>query len=286
MMMQSKRSWVWVALGLVGASFSASACKSRSSPAPAASASAEPKPLPPNVDADLYRELQRIASTCKVDDRQAMVMCPGGDHRKLMNEFSSNTRSRAAAVPSFAAALRDTTPGVQTVAANILFGAFRSSWGDVQPGSVDPKAAEDLLSATLTLPKSQSRQALPAAINAAMLANRSDLVFSTIGKMDDVPLRAVAVRYLMTHGRLAAFPKVQEFAKDSNPSVALAAVESPQYMFNWTADEQKAICPWVADLLSDKRPAIAGKSATLVGNCGGEFVDKLLDSREQALKSG
>jgi hypothetical protein len=168
-----------------------------------------------------------------------------------------------------------------------LYSAFRSSWGtDLAPGAVEAKDAQALLTAVLALPKPLMRQSLPAAVHASMLANQSEPLYAELDKMTEPPLRAVAVRYLMTHGRLAALPKVQALVKDSNPAVALASVESAQNMLNWSADEQAKVCPWASELLSDERPAVSAKAASLIGNCGGGFVDSLLEAREKALKGG
>lgn len=265
-------------------------CKSSSSgsaaPASSASAAAVEK-VPPNVDADLYRELLRISKVCKVDDKQAMVTCPEGDQRKLSGQFVANQKNRVKALPTLTTALDMKNATLATVTTNLLYSAFRSSWGgEVKAGDVQPKAAQDLRTAVLALPKQLMRQALPSAVHASMLANENDAIYAAIEKLGDPPLRAVGVRHLMAHGRLGALPKVQELSKDPNPAVALAAVESAQNMHAWTPDEQAKVCPWASELLADERPAVSSKAASLLGNCGGSFVDSLLESREKALKTG
>jgi hypothetical protein len=173
---------------------------------------------------------------------------------------------------------------MQTVAANLLYSALRSTLGpDVKVGDVSAKDATDLLTATLALPKPLARQALPAAVHASMLANQSDALYVALEKLQDPQLRAVAVRNYMVYGRLTAFKKVQELAKDDTSHLAPAAVESPQNMLAWTAEEQAAICPWATGLLTDTRPLIAGKAASLLSSCSGEFIDKLLESGERSL---
>lgn len=260
-------------------------CKRTSqAPAPAASASAAPDQVPPNVDADLWAQLANTAKTCKVDDQRGTVTCTQGEQRKLIAEFSSNQRSRTKSLPTFTAALSSKTPALQTVGANLLYTAFRTNFGpDVKSGDVSAKDANELLAATVALPKAQTRQALPAAVHAAMLANQSEPLYAALDKLGDVPLRAVAVRNLMTYGRLDALKKVQELAKDDKANLAAAALESPQNMLNWTEAEQAQICPWAMELLADTRPLIAAKAAALIGSCSGEFIDKLLDSGERAL---
>ncbi len=254
--------------------------------APSAS-SAKVSAPPPGVDAALLSKLNEISKGCKVDVSEGSVNCPEGEHRTLVSEFISNTRSRPAAVATLSYALRDETPGMRAVAANVLYSAFRSPWGpDLHRGAVSDADAAALLAATMALPKTQARQAIPAAVHAAMLSNQASALYAALDKANESQLRVIASRYLMTHGRLEAFPKVQELSRDSNAAVVLAALESPENMYNWTTAEQETICPWARELLNDSRPPVAAKAMGLLGNCSGSFVDKLLESGEAALKAG
>lgn len=270
-----------LALGLLG-----SGCKkSAQQAAPQASASSAVLDKPPaNVDGQLWSELVALPQACKVDEQRGTVTCTQGEQRKLISAFSSNQRSRIKALPTIIAALDSKKPPLQTVTANLLYSAFRASFGpEVKAGDVNAKDANELLTATLALPKALSRQALPAAVHAAMLAGQSDALYTALEKVDDPQLRSVAVRNFMVYGRLAAFKKIQELAKDDASHLSPAALESPTNMLNWSTEEQAAICPWATSLLPDTRPLIASKAASLLGNCSGEFIDKLLDSGERSL---
>src|SRR6187401_3732243 len=184
-------------LVLVAAGAGGTSCKSHGSPgsAPAGSASAAVEKVPPNADPELYHELSKIAKVCRVDDKQAMVTCPEGDHRKLAGLYISNQRPRVKAIPTLVIALDPKNPQLATVTANLLYSAFRSSWGtDLAPGAVEAKDAQALLTAVLALPKPLMRQSLPAAVHASMLANQSEPLYAELDKMTEPPLRAVAVR--------------------------------------------------------------------------------------------
>jgi len=189
-------------------------------------------------------------------------------------------------VATLAYALKEETPDVRAVTANVIYSAFRSPWGpDLHRGAVSDADADALLSATLALPKAQARQAIPAAVHASMLSNRADALYAALDKSSEAQLRIIGYRYLMTHGRLDAFKKIQDLARDPSSAVVLAALESPENMYNWTTGEQAAICPWAVGLLADTRPAVSAKAASILSNCSGEFVDKLLDSGDAALKA-
>lgn len=278
-MLATRISFV-LALALV-----ASGCKKDNAPTAAGSASAKSdSALAGNADATLIGELVNLANTCKVTVESGTVNCPKGEHRKLINRFSSNQRDRVQAVGTFAAGLTHQDPKVRVVSANVLYGAFRSAWGDAKPGSVKPADAEALITATFQLPKPQARQAIPAAVHAASLSGRGESLDAALGKATETEYKTLATRYLMTHGRMEAFKKIQERAKSENPAEVLSALESPRNMPAWTPEEQAAICPWASDFLADARPSVASRAASLLGNCGGEFVNKLLDKGEAALK--
>lgn len=256
-------------------------------PTPVASASNAVPPLPANVDAELLKVLKDISTTCKVEPAEGGVTCTKGENRKLTSEFSSNTRKRPAAVATLAAALSDANPALQTVAANVLNTAFRAPWGSgAGAGSVRAADAKALLQAAVNAPKPLARQAIPGAVNAAFLAGIGDDVYAALDKADQAELAPLGYRYVMTYGRLSAFGKVQQLAKDPNPALAFAALEAPRNMYGWDEAERAAICPWALELLQDPRPNMGTRAAGLLGSCSGEFVDKLLERGEKAFKIG
>jgi hypothetical protein len=281
-----RRLTLLLALALGSASFQACQRKDKGA-APVASASSAVPALPPHVDADLLDGLRTIAKACKTDSAEGSVTCTQGENRKLTTMFASGKRKRPAAVATLAFALTDADPALQTVAANLLNTAFRAPWSDGgSDGAVDASDARSLLRTALALPKPLARQAVPGAVNAGFLAGIGDEVFAALDKSDPAELRPLGYRYVMTHGRMTAFPKVQELVKDPSPAISLAVLEAPRNMLAWKEDEKAAICPWAAELLKDARVAVATRAGGLLGNCTGEFVDLLLERGEKSLKSG
>jgi len=272
-----------VVLLLLGLSGCGKGARHQSSSA-APSASAKPTALAPRVDAALLGTLSNLAKSCKMDVKEGNLTCSQGEQRQLVGEFVSNQRPRNVAVATFAAALADSDVMLNAVAANVLHAAFRSPWGN-DPGKlvVDPNDADKLVAAALKLPKVQARQSLPAAVHASMLAGRSEALYAALDKTSDSELRLISNRYLLSHGRLTAFKRVQLLAKDPSSAVVLAALESPRNMYAWTSAEQAAVCPWAASFLADQRPAVAAKAGSVLSSCNGEWVDRLLDAGEQAV---
>ena len=283
-----------VGLGLAAVSASLAGCKkSTPSATPAGSASAtaeapkfDPTP-PPGADPDLYKALGTVVEKCNVNVNDATASCPGDEGRKLGEEFSSGKRSGAAAVKTFALMLESKNEKLRAATVSVMHSGLRNGFGaDAKLGDVKAEDAQALLKNVFELPKPYIRRALPAAVHASVLANQLEPLYAKIDPTKDPDAAGVGIRYLMTHGRMTTFPKVQELTKVGDTRLALSAIEAVQNMDKWTDEEQKVLCPWTTEFLSDKRAAVAARSATALSNCGGEFLDQILASGEKALKDG
>ena len=267
----------------------AAGCRSKAQPAVIASASASTAASAgsaPNVDAALLAALVKVADECKVDAAQGIVSCAKGELRALVAKFATNQESHVKALPTLTAALKHGRPEVRAATASLLHAAFSSSWGpDAKPGAVTPAEADAFLKATLALVPIQQRQALPAAVHASLLSGSAEQLYSALDKNLPSDAKATAYRYLMTHGRLQAFAKVKELAKDPDTAVVLAALENPRNMNLWTEEERAAICPWAVEFLADQRPVVVAKAAGVLASCNGAPVDKLLDTMESSLQA-
>lgn len=233
----------------------------------------------------LFGELAAIVEKCNVNVNEASVSCSKDEARKFADDFSTGRRSRADAVRTFALALGSSEPKMRAVAASVLHSGFRSSWGaDRKVGDVKGEDAEALLKVIFTLPKTYVRRALPAAVHASMLADRSAALYAVLDQAKEPEVAGIGYRYVMAHGRLAAFPKIQEVGKSQETRVALSAIEATQNMDKWSEEEQAAICPWATQFLTDTRSAIAARASSAISNCGGKYLDEILAAGEKALK--
>lgn len=262
--------------------------KSASEPASSAAASASAKsPALPGVDQALLSELQTIGKTCQKSPGEDRFRCPGAQNWKLIGDFMGKRRDRAAAVGALAVALADPEPGVRGLAVSVLHSAFGGSWGrDTAPGTVPPEAARALLDNVLGQPAATVQQAVPAAVNAAMLAGQGEPLYAALAKPEHAALRTSAYPYLMTLGRLEAFPKIQQLVKDSEPRLAEAAAEAPINMDAWTEAEKNAICAWSDGLLSDPRHGVGLKASLLLSHCSGARLEKLLAWADELAVAG
>lgn len=258
--------------------------KDETSPPPADSAPAV-EGASWKVDPQLADQLKNMAHQCKVEATTGVVTCEGGEDRRLVSEFISNKRSKVKSLETFAAALESEDVKERAVAASLLYGSMRANLGtEVTTGSVDQRQARGLVDQLKKLPKPQARQVAPAAVHAAVLAEDEAHLYEVLDS--DSSLGAAAYRYLMVHGRLSSFGKIQELAKSTNTALALAALEAPRNMQAWSPKDRASICPWAEKLLPEKRPMVASRAAGLLARCSGAFVDLLLDDGEASVRAG
>jgi hypothetical protein len=270
----------------------ASGCKKSTAPgsAASASASASAEPIteiktPPGADPELFAKIAEIVQKCAVNVKEATTVCQGEETRKLGDDFSVGKRSRPDAVRTMALALESDNEKVRGATAAVLHAGFRNNWGaDRKPGDVKADDAKEMIKATFALPKPYLRRALPATVHAAMLANQPDALYAALDSQKDLEIASIGLRHVMTHGRLAVFPKVQETGKSEEARFALSAIEAVQNMDKWSEDEQAAICPWLVQFLNDKRTSISARASTALNNCGGKYVDDILAAGEKAMK--
>jgi hypothetical protein len=248
-------------------------------------ASAARAPVDSRIDSGLIDVLKQMARDCEVNVQDANVLCHHDEDQKLVSEFVADQRSQIWALPTMTAALKDADPKLQTVAADVLYLAFRVKLGrDARPGSVSADDARSLVDTVVALPKPQSRQAIATAVHASMLARQGQQLYHTLDEPKNQPLATIGYRHLMTYGRLDAFEKVKQLSRDSNTALVLAALNNPENMLDWTDGERAQICPWSQDFLGNAHPAIAAKAGSILAHCGGEYVDALLSKMDRSHK--
>lgn len=256
----------------------------KTAPPPSASSASTSPRIPANVDGELLAALTEAAKGCNETPGQSRLDCSSAEKNALVASFNRGERSRVKALPTFTYVLSATDPRLRGLGAAVLYGAFRVNLGtDAKPGSVAAKDASALMKAALGLPDAIAMQAAPAVTHAMMLSGQAPALFAALKPETSLQVRSMAFRFLMVYGRLAAFDKVKQLAKDPEAAIALAALESPKNMQDWTAEEQQAICPWAESFLDDPRSPVVGNAIALLSNCGGAQLDLLLNRVDRSI---
>ncbi len=238
----------------------------------------EEKPEPAAVrplDTKLIDSVRKMAAACTVKLETAAVQCADGSLARLVAEFSSAPEKRIAALPTIHLLVADKDEKVRVVAASLAYDAMRGGFGEAaKVGVIEPELARELVDDSAQATAVLGRVLAPVAVHAAILAGEKAYLFEHFDQ--DASLAAAGYRMLMVHGRLDVFERVQQLARDERSAVRLSAFEAPRHMPRWSEKDRASICPWAAGFLSDERPLVSSRVASLMSRCSGEYVDKLL----------
>ena len=266
--------WLTAALGL---SCSSGCDRARSQEAPLTADFGGSKAKLAPSDPELLDDLRRVAASCELEEGPTgHLRCPKHGDRALAHEFLKGDRDRVAALPTFASLLEERDKLLQGVALRVLSMGFSPKLGDdLGIGAIPPALADAFLAAFDKLPAEQAHSIAAVTVHTALLAHGElDTLYAALAKREQ--LAPDAYRRLMIHGRMRAFPKVKQLAEGASTSLAVAALEAPRNMANWTSAEQDVLCPWALGFLRQSDERRAARAAQLLVNCRGDHVDGIL----------
>lgn len=242
----------------------------------------------PKIDAEIMNDLKAMVANCEVDVKRGLVRkCHANEDDQLENKFRKHSKEAPGKelIPSldtFSAALSSEDPKLVTAAANVLLHSFRSFGKDVKPDAISAPVAQRLIAAVGKLSKPQNFMAMRATVNAAMLAGQQDALYAMLDGSKNKQLQQEAYPYLMYYGGMAAFPKIQELGKSSDPELVAAALKAPRSLSHAPAAEDKTkICSWGQGFLKDEHKNVFTNAGKLMIACGGASVDALLAEGER-----
>src|SRR5262245_41818591 len=124
-----------LALALAGLLLPACAKKEPAETQPAATAAASEEATSSDP---LMREMQDVVKNCKISAEHSVIsQCTDKEKSDLIRDFRRGGRDKMKSLPTLVDALESSDPKLQTVASRILEGAYRSGFGEVQPGMVE-----------------------------------------------------------------------------------------------------------------------------------------------------
>ncbi len=241
------------------------------------------KTAAPKVDEALMAELKTIASLCEVNvSGNTVTGCKADEKQKLVSRFERKEADPVAALDTLAVALGDTDEKLAVVASSVLYSAFQN-FGKLQKGAVSPDVAYHLIEAVGKAPQYRAAQSVHAAVHAAMLAGENAALYQMLDSHAYPPLPSLGYPDLMRYGRLDALPQIQKIAQSPDEKLAVAALSAPVNMYEASAEEKKAICPWAQGYLGDKRAAVYQSAGRVMLWCGGPSIDALQDEGDKRL---
>ncbi|MFT3706382.1 MAG: hypothetical protein QM817_01820 [Archangium sp.] len=231
------------------------------------------------ANAEVIEMLKKIVAGCTVSvDSPAVYSCKAEEDRAL-SKYINDSKPKDL-YETYASLLDSTDMKMRAAAvAEAENGLFQCD-ADVLKENARKDVAQAFLAA-FSKNDDYARQLSQSTVALSFLAGLNDELFKAVESVKEDAQTRAYIRYLQ-YGRLAAFPKLQEAAKKKE--IARDAMIAPRYMTQWTDDEKAAICPWAKGFLNDADQYTAKEAGSTLIECGGEYIDTLLDEGEKRMK--
>lgn len=200
----------------------------------------------------------------------------GDNARKYVQE--SKPAGFVATLASIAQSKDD--PKASAVAIALLSDQFDNLGEDGKRKAATPEAIDLILAVFKDNAGSRGVRVAKTAAQTATIGKALPKLEAAIDGHPNKAARSEAYKYLMTFGRLDAFPKIKAIASGEHKEAALDAF---RYMYKATDAEKAAVCPWAKGFLGDANDEAAASAGLDMVSCKGEYIDALLSEAERRL---
>lgn len=235
-------------------------------------------PLKPNRA--LMELLKKIPDGCTVSVDSASVYSCKNKEDQAITDFIRKERPKDL-YETYASLLSSKDAKMRAVAVAEAANTFSTMDKDSRKSNATKAVANAFLD-ELAKDDGIAYRLAPPAVDLGFIAGLGSRVIKVTDKIN-TNARNAAYRTFMEYGRMEAFPKLQEVAKEKD--FAVAALSAPRSMYEWTDSEKNKICPWAKGYLSDASNSTAAEAAYTAIKCKGEYIDALLDEGETRVKN-
>ncbi|HRP68920.1 MAG TPA: hypothetical protein PLY93_05255 [Turneriella sp.] len=242
----------------------------------------------PFFAASLYDALKSAAKNCTVDLRYARLSaCANGEDAAV--KAAMDGMGVAKALPDLAAAFANKDEKLSATAASYLYRA-KDYLGDIikNPKLVSAKTVDTLIKGLKDNQSYVSSYASQITTVLATLKKKDAALFAVLDKHKENATRNDGYRWAMYQGRLRVFGRIQKASRDTKHEyLADAALNAPEYMYDYSDRERKKICEWEKGFLKAENPRHEAYAArVLVLRCLGDYIDLVLDRAEELKNEG
>ncbi len=250
-----------------------------------------PKPAEPEkpkvaIDEAFMKSLKAIVADCEIGkDDSYISKCKGKLNDELVEAYRERKDKKFEdTLDTLAVALTAEDHALNVVAASFISSMYSYITNEGEKAMKFDKDAAGRFMAAVAKVKSPSLlgNIAVAVTYIATLTEHDKALFDLIEA--EKSIQPYVLGQVMRFGRMRVFPKVQEYAKSTEPRISTSALAAPLGMYNATADEQKTICPWALGFLTSEVDQIFHNAGQNMIRCKGEYIDKLLDEGEKRLK--
>jgi hypothetical protein len=229
----------------------------------------------------VVEHLKKLADGCTVSvDSASVYSCKNKEDSAFYDWIRANRPKDL--YETYASVMAGTDAKAKAVAISQANNTFSTLDKDLKKANATKAVANAFLSELEKDDGYAVRLAAPAT-DLAFIAGQKERLFKVTDGLHNTPARNTAYRTFMEFGRLDAFEKLKEVAKDKDFTVA--ALAAPRNMYDWTGPEKAAICPWAKSFLDNASLPIAAEAGYDAIKCKGEYVDALQDEGDKRLKN-
>lgn len=230
----------------------------------------------------LSEALKAVAEKCQVDLRYASVSaCPAGEDKAVEAMLSADGTAKS--LLDVANAFNSKDAKLSAAATSYLY-KMKDRLSDLikNPKLVNGKAVDTLIKGLAQNKTYVSSYASQITTVLATLTKKDAALFKVLDSHPENVTRNDGYKWSMYQGRLRVFDRIKKAALDTKREyLANAAINAPEYMYDYNAKEKKTICEWQKKNLDLENARLAGLAArTLVLRCMGSYIDDVLTKTE------
>jgi len=239
------------------------------------------------VDKEFMALLKNLATKCKLDKRYAFLKDCDADKKKVGDMVRS--RGRVPTLGTVSVALNDKDENLKTVAVWALYSHYKDYMKQFtnNPKALSKGIVTNLIKGVANHKGYAAMYGARTAVHAAMITGRDKELYAMLKAHPQDSVRSESYGYLMTFGRLKAFPKIKEIASGGDKRLKRTALYAPQNMYKYTDAEKKEVCEWAKGFLTDSDEYLAIRAGGILNRiCKGEYIDLVLNEVEKRDKAG
>ena len=238
------------------------------------------------TDSELKKAVNAIVENCNIDLRYTTMKNCKNKEKENFTELSK-AKGVIPSINTLSVLFKDSDIKTATTASGLLYEVRRRMGNlDKVKDQIDKRAVSNLIDGIRQMQGYAAFYAAEITMKLATITGQENEAIKVFENHPEEAVKNQGYRYLMTFARLKNFDRVKKLAsKENHKYTRAAAVAAAEYMYKYTDDEKKEICPWAKGFLDDEESSVSGSAARiLLQRCAGENIDVVLDKGEALAK--
>lgn len=250
----------------------------------AAAKKATPAAPAEKPDPAIFSAFEAVSSKCEVDLRYSSIKkCPAEEDKQLGKLLKADP---AKALKTLSLLMEKGDKKARSLGCGLFYTHLKGAMAPISknPASLSVATAKRLIKVLESTTEYPAFYCARTVVHAASIKGLQDDLYPVLEKHAIKPVRTGdGYPYLMTYGRMKAFPKIKEIAKGDKPLMIRAALRAPRNMYRATDAEKAEYCAWGKSFLTHEDIFVVQEAGRLMVRCKGEYIDALMAEAEKRL---